>query len=86
MTTTNWKRLVDRGISRGLVRLETHYAVVQWALSRGLMTEVRPSEEPPKSKAERVKQWHADNFARRRAYFRERTRLARLARLASAKN
>ena len=70
-------RLVEQGISRGLVRLETHYAVVQWALARGLMTEVRPSEDPPKSKAERVKQWHADNFARRRAYIRERTRLAR---------
>ena len=77
------RELVDRGLARGLIKLETHYAVVQWALSRGLMTEVRPSEEPARSKAERVKQWHADNFARRRAYIRERTRLARLA---SAKN
>ncbi len=77
------RELVDRGLARGLIKLETHYAVVQWALARGLMTEVRPSEEPPKNKAERLKQWNADNFSKRRAYIRERTRIARLA---SAKN
>ncbi len=64
------RELVDRGLARGVIKLETHYAVVQWALARGLMTEVRPSEEPPKSKAERLRRWEAENFSKRRAYKR----------------
>lgn len=64
------RELVDRGLARGLIKLETHYAVVQWALARGLMTEVRPSEDPPKNKAERLRRWEAENFSKRRAYKR----------------